>query len=110
MPFRKRKRYRDDGQYSDPSSSDEKAENRMDAKESKWDHKTDKRETKIDGKVQKQEAKTEKAYATAAKRNALASLLKWVVILIGVVYAITKLGGLGGAGGLLETVKGWLPQ
>jgi hypothetical protein len=104
MPFGRRKKYRDDGQYSDPEPN-QKVDERVDKKESKWDYKTDKRETKVDGKVQKQEAKTEKAYATAAKRNALASLLKWVVILIGVVYAITKLGGLGG-GGLLDKVKG----
>jgi hypothetical protein len=104
MPFGKRKRYREDGQYADPEPNQEVD----DKKESKWDHKTDKRETKVEGKVQKQEAKTEKAYAVAAKRNALASLLKWVVILIGVVYAITKLGGFGG--GLFEKVKGWLPQ
>ena len=104
MLFGRRKRYRDDGQNSDPEPN-QKVDERMDKKESKWDYKTDKRETKVDGKVQKQEAKTEKAYATAAKRNALASLIKWVVILIGVVYTITKLGGLGG-GGLLDKVKG----
>ena len=106
MPFRKRKRNKEDEQID--SSSNEKAETRMDAKESKWDYKTEKRDSKIDGKVQKQDAKTEKAYAVAAKRNALASLLKWLVILIGVVYAITKLGGFGG--GLFEKVKGWFPQ
>lgn len=110
MPRGKRKRYREDGQYAgsaDPEPT--KAEERMDKKESKWDYKSGKHDAKVEGKVMKQDAKTEKAYAVAAKRNALASLLKWVVILIGVVYGISKVGGLGG-GGIMETVKGWFSK
>mgnify|MGYP003624853435 FL=1 len=70
-------------------------------RESKSDRKSDKHDFKLD----KLDSKTAKSLASAAKRTALASVLKWIVILIGVVYAITKTGGLGG-GDLLEKAKG----
>lgn len=76
-------------------------------KEDRQEGRTDRKSDKHDYKISKVNAKTEKAYATAAKRQALASLLKWIVILIGVIYGITKMGGLGAGGSLLETAKGW---
>jgi hypothetical protein len=100
---RKRERLDDQGYYKDAQGDTEarahgfvpadRKEDKMDKKESKWDH-----------KLSKTDAKTEKAYAKAAKRNALASVLKWLVILIGVVYVIMKTGGLGGSG-LLDQAK-----
>ena len=61
-----------------------------------------KKEYKWHYKISKTEAKTQKSYATAAKRTALASLIKWILIALGVIYGLTKLGG----GGLLEKAKG----
>lgn len=69
-----------------------------DAKSSRIEAKSD----KYDYKVSKVNAKTEKSYATAAKRNALANLIKWVLIAVGVVYSLTKFGG----SGLLDKAKG----
>lgn len=64
------------------------------------------REEKKDGKYEyklaKIDGKTDRALATAAKRSATASLFKWLVILIGVVFAIFKMGG----GGIFEFLKG----
>jgi len=105
---RKRAEYNDVVNNEPASPTENKKEEKMDAKETKWEHKSNKHEAKVDGKVAKQDAKTEKSYAVAAKRNALASLLKWLVILIGTVFAIFKVGGFSG-GGILDSIKGLFP-
>jgi len=68
------------------------------------------REEKKDGKYEyklaKIDGKTDRALATAAKRSATASLLKWLVILIGVVFAMFKMGG-GGFSKIIDVVKGF---
>ena len=65
-----------------------------------------KKESKWDYKISKTDAKTQKSYATAAKRNSLANLIKWVLIALGVFYGLTKFGG----GDLLEKAKGLIGQ
>ena len=64
--MRKRKRYRDDGQYEGPS---------------KTDTRTGKKTARTQGRVDLTMAKAEKAKAVASKR-------KWLVILIGMIMAI----------------------
>jgi hypothetical protein len=73
-----------------------------DAKSSRIEAKTEAKSDKYDYKISKVDAKTEKSYATAAKRNSLANLIKWVLIAVGVFYALTKFGG----SGLLDKAKG----
>ena len=53
--------------------------------------KEDRREHRLD----KLDARTEKALAVAAKRRALGSVLKWLVILIVVGFLVFKFGGFG---------------
>ena len=77
-------------------------------KDTRMSVKSEKREDKYDFKVSKIESKTQKSLATAEKRNALANLIKWVVIAIGVIYGMTKLGGLDLGGDLLEKAKGFI--
>tara|TARA_Y100000310_G_scaffold166690_1_gene166396 strand:+ start:178 stop:510 length:333 start_codon:yes stop_codon:yes gene_type:complete len=69
-----------------------------------------KKESRWNYKISKTEAKTQKSYATAAKRNSLANLIKWVLIALGVFYGITKLGGINVGDGLLDQVKGFFGQ
>lgn len=79
---------------------------RMSVKTEKREDKSEAKSDKYDFKVSKIESKTQKSLATAEKRNALANLIKWVVIAIGVIYGMTKLGGLDLGGDLLEKAKG----
>ena len=69
-----------------------------------------KKESRWNYKISKTEAKTQKSYATAAKRNSLANLIKWVLIALGVFYGMTKLGGINIGDGLLDQVKGFFGQ
>jgi hypothetical protein len=75
---------------------------KQDKQDARSDNKSDKRDYKID----KIDAKSQKSLATAAKRNSLANLIKWVLIAIGVLYGITKFGGFD-IGGILEKIKGF---
>jgi hypothetical protein len=79
-----------------------KSKSRQDKQDARSDNKSDKRDYKID----KIDAKSQKSLATAAKRNSLANLIKWVLIAIGVLYGITKFGGFD-IGGILEKIKGF---
>lgn len=67
----------------------------------------DKKDGRYEYKLAKIDVKTDRALATAAKRSALASVLKWIVILIGVIYGMTKMGGSGIFSKLTEIVKGF---
>lgn len=101
MGRKRRERMDDRGFYTDAEDNTEALAhgNRAEAK-------IDKRETKYDYKLSKVDAKTQKSYATAAKRNSLANLIKWVLIALGVFYGISKFGG----GDLLEKAKGLFGQ
>lgn len=61
-------------------------------KDTNKDRRGDRRDDRQDHKIDKIGAKTEKALAVSKKRAALASILKWLVILIGVGYLIFKFG------------------
>jgi hypothetical protein len=67
----------------------------------------DKKDGRYEYKLAKIDGKTDRALATAAKRSATASLLKWLVILIGVVFAMFKMGGGGGFSKIIDMVKGF---
>jgi len=75
-------------------------------KQDKQDARTSGKADKRDFKINKIDAKSQKSLATAAKRNSLANLIKWVLIAIGVLYGVTKLGGFD-ISGILEKIKGF---
>lgn len=79
-----------------------------DSKSDKREDKSDRKSDKHDYKLSKLDAKTEKSFATAAKRNSLANLIKWVLIAVGVFYGMSKFGSFSfpSGGDLLEKVKG----
>lgn len=52
--------------------------------------KQDRRGDRQDHKIDKIDAKANKALAVSKKRAALASILKWLVVLIGVGYLVFK--------------------
>lgn len=100
---RRERRMDDDGFYS---GTDESTEARFHGHEVPEKGVSDRKESKWDYKISKTDAKTQKSYATAAKRNSLANLIKWVLIALGVFYGISKFGG----GDLLEKAKGLFGQ
>lgn len=104
---RRERRMDDHGFYSGPDESTEAKFHGFDPPQEKRE---DKKESKRDYKISKTEAKTQKSYATAAKRNSLANLIKWVLIALGVFYGMTKLGGINIGDGLLDQVKGFFGQ
>jgi hypothetical protein len=53
----------------------------------------DKKEDRREHRLDKLDAKSQKALAVAAKRKALGSVLKWLVILIIVGFLVFKFGG-----------------
>jgi|TARA_R110000824_G_scaffold8403_2_gene38056 hypothetical protein len=65
-------------------------------KEDKRDRKDDRKDDKRDFKLDKIYALAEKAKAIAAKREGLAKVLKWLVIVMVAGYALLKSGALGG--------------
>ena len=79
-----------------------------DPKSERREDKSDRKSDKHDYKLSKLDAKTEKSFATAAKRNSLANLIKWVLIAVGVFYGMSKFGSFSfpSGGDLLEKVKG----
>lgn len=79
-----------------------------DSKSDRREDKSDRKSDKHDYKLSKLDSKTEKSFATAAKRNALANLIKWMLIAVGVFYGMSKFGSFSfpSGGDLLEKVKG----
>ncbi len=83
MPFGKRRRQRrEEEMTSDLPEGQVSVVRREDRKDGRQEYKL----AKID-------VKTDRALAVAAKRNATAGLLKWLVILIGVGYTLMNFGG-----------------
>lgn len=105
MGRKRRERMDNQGYYTNSEDSTE-AEAHGWKKESRIEAKTEAKSNKYDYKVSKLDAKTQKSLATAQKRNSLANLIKWVLIAVGVVYGLTKFGGLNLGGDLLEKAKG----
>lgn len=66
----------------------------------------DKREDKRDYKLSRIEGKATLAIAKSEKRKALASLIKWALIALCVIYFGSKMAGGSGIGEWIDKIKG----